>query len=75
MNKIYERPKVGDVKRWATHFESDIVKIQSAREPWCDLYKVSVTGQRPKYYFGEMAWAEARSHAASHDFGAWDVFH
>ena len=74
MNKVYVRPKVGDVKVWDTLYDSELVKVEVAAEPWCDLYKVTASGKRPKYYFGELAWADARRYAGDIDYGAWSIY-
>lgn len=74
MTKTYTRPKVGEVKDWYTHYRSDAVVVQQAFDPYCDLFRVAVTGGRPKYFFGESAWMDARRLAADVDFSAWTCF-
>jgi hypothetical protein len=72
--KIYTRPKTSEVKDWYKHYQSDRVTVEQAIDPLCDFYKVTVAGQRPKYFFGECAWMDSRCHAADVDFAAWTCF-
>jgi hypothetical protein len=72
MLDLYKKPKVKDISRWVTLFESNAVVWQVA-ENHNYFHRVRVEDERPKYFYGEMAFHQARSLSADADFQAWRV--
>lgn len=73
------RPSVKDVQNWRVEFESAKVTVESGDASFGGymmsggVWKVVPAGGRPKYFFGESAWMNARRVAADIDFGAWSI--
>ena len=65
------KPSVKTVKSWTVLFKSDLVQVDSSDDDW--FYRVRVTGQRVKYFYGESAWSDARRLASDVDFAAWSI--
>lgn len=59
------RPSVRDVSKWTFHEENSnqTAKVYVADIDYGFFYKVEVPGQRPKYFYGETAWQDARRYA------------
>ena len=58
------RPSVRDVGSWTLHENSnDTAKVYVADIEYGFFYKVEVPGKRPKYFYGETAWQDARRYA------------
>lgn len=64
------RPAIRDVEHWHTESESSGVKVESGDARWPDgnywtasVWRVSVEGARPKYFYGESAWNNAERYA------------
>ena len=59
------RPSVRDVSKWTFHEENSnpTAKVYVADIDYGFFYKVEVAGQRPKYFYGETAWQDARRYA------------
>lgn len=72
MLDLYKKPKVKDITGWVTLFESNAVVWQVA-ENHRAFHRVRVEDGRPKYFYGEMAFYQARSLASDADFQAWSV--
>lgn len=75
----WKKPKVSDVAAWHLIYTSPKVTVERAERlksgtGWLEFYRVTVFGQRPKYFFGESAWMDARRLASDHDFNAWSIF-
>ena len=68
------KPSVSAVKSWETLYDSEEVKVEvgTAEFPE-DYWRVTPTGERPKYFYGESAWSDAKRMAADLDFGAWSI--
>lgn len=66
------KPSIKEVTEWDCVYESDIVAVMggSARFP-CDYWKVIVVGKKPKYFYGEYAYSDAKRYATDHDIGAY----
>ena len=69
------RPAVSAVNVWTLHEHTN----PTARVYVADIepgffYKVEVTGKRPKYFYGETAWQDAKRYADDQhirDYTAW----
>ncbi len=63
------KPSVNAVKEWEVVFESEIVRVEvgTAEFPE-DYWKVIPAGQKPKYFYGELAWSDSRRFASDLDF-------
>ena len=72
MLDLYKKPKVGEITGWIPLFESSAV-VWHIAENHRGFHRVRVGSQRPRYFYGEMAFYEARNLAADADFGAWRV--
>jgi hypothetical protein len=68
------RPSVSQVSEWEEVFSSDLVRVEvgTAEFPE-DYWKVIPAGRKPKYFYGESAWSDARRMAADLDFSAWSI--
>jgi hypothetical protein len=66
------RPSVKTVSNWFVTYKSELVEV-ACGEPEQAFYRVVIKGQRPKYFYGEMAWADSRRMASDADFGAWSI--
>jgi hypothetical protein len=68
------RPSVSQVSEWEEVFSSDLVRVEvgTAEFPE-DYWKVIPAGEKPKYFYGESAWSDARRMAADLDFSAWSI--
>lgn len=66
------KPSVTAVKEWEEVFSSELVRVEvgTAEFPE-DYWKVIPAGGKPKYFYGETAWSDARRMAADLDFQAW----
>lgn len=66
------KPSVTAVKEWEEVFSSELVRVEvgTAEFPE-DYWKVIPAGGKPKYFYGESAWSDARRMAADIDFQAW----
>lgn len=54
------RPSVRDVSKWNLVDGNDTAKVYTASGVHDGFfYKVTITGQRPKYFYGETAWSDA----------------
>jgi hypothetical protein len=73
MNEDWMRkPKVSEIKSWATRYESDLVKVLTDEGTWRNIFfKVVPKGGRVKYFYGESAWSDAERMASDIDFQAW----
>lgn len=67
------RPSVTAVSEWELVFQSDLVRVEvgTAEFPE-DYWRVTPAGGKPKYFYGETAWSDARRMASDLDFSAWD---
>lgn len=67
------KPSVTAVKEWEEVFSSDLVRVEvgTAEFPE-DYWKVIPAGGKPKYFYGESAWSDARRMASDLDFQAWN---
>lgn len=66
------KPSIKTVKEWNTVYESDLVAIYCGTSEFPqDYWKVVPASGKPKYFYGEFAWANARRFASDIDFGAW----
>ena len=69
---LYRKPKVSQVTGWTDLFHDDAVEVSVAgNHPY--FYRVRPAGARPRYFYGESAYHEARAFAADHSFQAWSV--
>lgn len=68
------RPSVSKVSEWEEVFSSDLVRVEvgTAEFPE-DYWKVIPAGGKPKYFYGESAWSDAKRMAADLDFSAWSI--
>ena len=66
------KPSVTAVKEWEEVFSSELVRVEvgTAEFPE-DYWKVIPAGGKPKYFYGETAWSDARRMASDLDFSAW----
>lgn len=68
------KPSVTAVKEWEVEYESDLVRVEVGTAEFPDDYwKVIPAGGKPKYFYGESAWSDARRMASDLDFGAWSI--
>lgn len=59
-----KRPSVRSVSKWTEHENSnETAKVYVADVEYGFFYKVEVPGQRPKYFYGETAWQDAKRYA------------
>ncbi len=69
------RPSVRSVSKWTEHENSnETAKVYVADVEYGFFYKVEVTGKRPKYFYGETAWQDAKRYADDQhirDYTAW----
>lgn len=70
MLDTFTKPKVKDIESWVPLFESSKVTWQIASNHRA-FHRVAVAGKKPQYFYGEMAYHQARSTAADADFQAW----
>lgn len=68
------KPSVTAVKDWEVVYDSDLVQVEvgTAEFPE-DYWKVIPAGDKPKYFYGESAWSDAKRFASDLDFGAWSI--
>jgi hypothetical protein len=68
------KPSISSVSEWETVYDSDLVRVEvgTAEFPE-DYWKVIPTNGKPKYFYGESAWSDARRMASDLDFGAWNI--
>lgn len=66
------RPSVAAVKEWDCLYVSELVSVFVGTAVFDeDYWKVVPTNGKPKYFYGESAWSDARRFASDIDFGAW----
>jgi hypothetical protein len=66
------KPSVSAVKGWEVAYDSDLVRVEVGTAVFDeDYWKVIPAGEKPKYFYGESAWSDARRLASDLDFGAW----
>lgn len=66
------KPSVSAVKDWEVAYDSDLVRVEVGTAEFAeDYWKVIPAGGKPKYFYGESAWSDARRLASDIDFGAW----
>lgn len=70
MLDLYTKPKVGDITGWYPVYTSGEVEWHLA-ENHRAFHRVKVAGKKARYFYGEMAYHEARAAAADADFAAW----
>ncbi len=68
------RPSVSSVSEWEVVYDSDLVRVEvgTAEFPE-DYWRVIPAGEKPKYFYGESAWMDARRIASDLDFEAWSI--
>ena len=69
------KPKVNE-QTWRRiyHSPDNSILVFSSDTTDC-YYKVTTTNSRPKYFYGEMAWADCQRYVVdSGDFGGWSIF-
>ena len=58
--KTWVKPKASEVT-WRTIFQSPEVKAEMAEGEYSALYyRITPTGGRPKFFWGELAWADSQ---------------
>ena len=58
------RPSVRAVSKWTPHENSnDTAKVYVADIEYGFFYKVEAPGKKPKYFYGETAWQDAKRYA------------
>jgi hypothetical protein len=57
------KPKVSE-QTWQRIMHEQGVEIFESEEHQGDYYKVVVPGKRPKYFYGELAWADYQRYAS-----------
>ena len=63
------RPSVSMVKEWGVAYNSDLVVVETGTAVFNeDYWRVTLEGQRPKYFYGESAWSDAQRMASDVDF-------
>lgn len=68
------KPSVSAVKNWEVVYDSDLVQVQVGTAVFdYDYWKVIPVGDKPKYFYGELAWSDAKRFASDIDFGAWSI--
>jgi len=68
------KPSVSAVKDWEVAYDSDLVRVEVGTAEFAeDYWKVIPAGEKPKYFYGESAWSDARRLASDLDFGAWSL--
>lgn len=68
------RPSVSSVAEWEVVYDSDLVRVEVGTAEFAeDYWKVIPAGGKPKYFYGESAWMDARRTASDLDFGAWSI--
>lgn len=68
------RPSVSSVSEWQVVYDSDLVRVEVGTAEFSeDYWKVIPTNGKPKYFYGESAWMDARRMASDLDFGAWSI--
>jgi hypothetical protein len=70
MLDFYTKPKVAQVTGWVKMYESGKVTWHLA-ENHDAFHRVVMAGKRPRYFYGENAYYDARRLAADADFHAW----
>jgi hypothetical protein len=56
------------VKEWTIVYDSDLVVVENGTAVFSeDYWKVTLEGQRPKYFYGESAWSDAQRMASDVD--------
>ena len=58
------KPKVSQVRLWYPVAGGEYTTVHQAEElvsgtRWVDFYRLTIKGQRPKYFFGETAYNDA----------------
>jgi hypothetical protein len=62
------KPSVSMVKEWTIAYDSDLVVVENGTAVFSeDYWKVTLEGQRPKYFYGESAWSDAQRMASDVD--------
>jgi hypothetical protein len=62
------KPSVSMVKEWTIVYDSDLVVVETGTAVFSeDYWKVTLEGQRPKYFYGESAWSDAQRMASDVD--------
>ena len=69
------KPKVAEQTwRQIYHSPNNAIIVYSS-DNTDHYYKVTFTEARPKYFYGEMAWADTQRHVVDlGDFGGWSIF-
>lgn len=58
------KPSVSLVKVWEVTEQSDLVQLAAGTAVFeYDYWRVTPRNGRPKYFYGEMAWADSRRYA------------
>lgn len=66
------KPSISAVKDWEVAYDSDLVRVEVGTAVFDeDYWKVIPSSGKPKYFYGETAWSDARRLASDIDFGAW----
>jgi hypothetical protein len=66
------KPSISKVTQWDCLYESDTVAVLGGSANFPDDYwKVIVTGKKPKYFYGESAYSDAKRYATDHDIRAY----
>lgn len=68
-----KKPSVNSTT-WSRVYHDEGVAVYSS-DKYFDFYKLTATGKRPKYYFGETAWMDVQREAVDLvGFGAYSIF-
>ena len=59
---MVDRPKVSE-QTWERIYHTNIVSVYESQEHHGFYYRVNVEGKRPKYFWGETAWADYQRYA------------